>query len=87
MGSLIIWACQSLFALSHPTGGTVAGATVLKVSDDTDPEPILIATLNGEPFTSGTVVSGVNEYELVVTTIDASDNETEVAVNFEIVAE
>ena len=59
---------------------------VFSVSDNTDSEPILIATLNGEPFTSGTVVSEVGEYELEVTAIDASDNETEVAVNFEIVA-
>jgi len=61
------------------------------VSDDTDLEPTLIATLNvngePEPFASGTVVSEVGEYELVVTAIDASGNETEVAVNFEIVAE
>jgi len=60
---------------------------VFSVSDDTDPEPILIATLNGEPFTSGTLVSEVGEYELEVTAIDASGNEAEVAVNFEIVAE
>ena len=60
---------------------------VFSVSDDTDPEPTVIANLNGEPFTSGTVVSEVGEYELEVTAIDASDNETEVAVNFEIVAE
>ncbi|MBA7620414.1 hypothetical protein ES703_27763 [subsurface metagenome] len=60
---------------------------VFSVSDETDPDPILIATLNGEPFTSGTEVSEVGEYELEVTAIDASDNETEVAVNFEIVAE
>jgi len=60
---------------------------VFSVSDDTDPEPILIATLNGETFTSGTEVSEAGEYELVVIAIDASDNETEVAVNFEIVAE
>ena len=32
MGSLIVWACQSLFVLSHPTGGTVAGAVVLNVN-------------------------------------------------------
>jgi len=47
----------------------------------------LIATLNGEPFTSGTEVSEVGEYELEVTATDASGNEAEVAVNFEIVAE
>ena len=56
---------------------------VFSVSDDA----IVTATLNGEPFTSGTVVSEVDEYELVVTAIDASGNEAEVAVNFEIVAE
>ncbi len=61
MGSLIVWACQSLFALFHPTEGTVAGAIVLKVTDDTDPDPILIATLKGEPFTSGTEVSEAGE--------------------------
>lgn len=65
--------------------GTVT--PVFSVSDDIDPEPILIATLNGDLFTSGTVVSEVDEYELVVTAIDASGNEAEVAVNFDIVAE
>jgi len=58
---------------------------VFSVSDDTDPSPIVVATLNGETFTSGTVVSEVGEYELVVTAIDASDNEAEVVVNFKIV--
>jgi hypothetical protein len=53
-------------------------------SDDTDPDPIVVATLNGDEFTSGTEVSEVGEYELVVTAIDASDNEAEVVVNFEI---
>lgn len=61
---------------------------IFSASDETDPEPTLTATLNGEePFTSGTVVSETGEYELVVTAIDASDNEAEVAVNFEIVQE
>jgi len=60
---------------------------VFEVSDETDPDPILIATLNGEAFTSGTEVSEVGEYELVVTAIDASSNETEVAVNFKTIAE
>jgi len=60
---------------------------VFSASDDNDPEPILIATLNGGPFTSGTVVSAVGEHELVVTAIDASGNEADVTVNFEIVAE
>ena len=60
---------------------------LFSVSDDTDPEPTVLATLNGEPFTSGTEVSEVGEYELEVTAIDASGNEAETAVNFEIVAE
>jgi len=54
-------------------------------TDDTDPDPTVVATLNGEVFTSGTVVSEVGEYELVVTAIDASDNEAEEEINFEIV--
>ena len=79
----------------------MAGAIVLKVTDETeitlnsegasikDPDEgdSATATLNGETFPSGTVVSEVDEYELEVTAIDASGNETEVAVNFEIVAE
>jgi len=60
---------------------------VFSISDETDPEPILIATLNGEAFTSGTEVSEVGEYELEVTAIDARGNEAELALNFEIVAE
>jgi len=54
-------------------------------TDDTDTDPTVVATLNGEVFTSGTVVSEVGEYELVVTAIDASDNEAEEEINFEIV--
>lgn len=57
------------------------------VSDDTDPNPNVTVTLNGDTFTSGMVVSELGEYELVVTAIDASDNEAEVTVNFEIVQE
>jgi len=60
---------------------------VFSAADETDPDPILIATLNEEPFTSRTVVNEVGEYELEVTAIDASGNEAEVSVHFEIVAE
>jgi hypothetical protein len=60
---------------------------VISASDDTDLEPGVSATLNGEEFTSGTEVSEPGEYELVVTAIDASDNAAEVTVNFEIVEE
>ena len=60
---------------------------VFNVSDDIDSNPIVVATLNGDEFTSGAEVSEVGEYELVVTAIDASGNEAEVAVNFEIVQE
>jgi len=60
---------------------------VFSASDDIDSNPIVVATLNGDEFTSGAEVSEVGEYELVVTAIDASGNEAEVAVNFEIVQE
>jgi len=60
---------------------------VFSVSDDTDPDPTLVVTLNGEPFTSGTEISEIGEYELEMTAIDASGNETEEEVSFEIVAE
>ncbi len=60
---------------------------VFSVSDDTDPDPAITATLNGDPFTSGTEVSEVGEYELEVKATDASDNEAEVKISFEIVSE
>ena len=63
--------------------GTVT--PVFSASDDTDPSPTVTATLNGDGFTSGTEVSEVGEYELIVIAVDASDNEAELAVNFEIV--
>jgi len=58
---------------------------VFSASDDTDPNPVVVATLNGDEFASGTEVSEVGEYELVVTAVDASGNEAEVVVTFEIV--
>ncbi len=59
---------------------------VFSASDDTDPSPTVTATLlNGDEFTSGTEVSEVGTYELIVTAVDASGNEAEVTVNFEIV--
>jgi len=60
---------------------------VISVSDDTDPNPSVVsATLDGYPFVSETEVSEIGEHELKVKAIDASGNEAEVAVNFEIVA-
>jgi len=81
-----------VITLTGVTEGQVIVSTdtvtpVFSASDDTDPNPILIATLNEESFTSGTLVSEVGEYELVVTAMDASGNEAEVIVNFEIVQE
>jgi len=59
---------------------------VFELPDDTtDPAPTVTATLNGEEFISGEVVSEVGEYELVVTSIDTSDNEAEVTIEFKIV--
>ena len=43
------------------------------------------ATLNEEPFTSGTEVSELGSYELVVTAVDSSGNESEAKVEFEII--
>ena len=81
-----------MITLTGITEGQIIGSPntvtpVFSVSDDTDQEPTLTATLNGEPFTSDTAVSEVGEYELVVTAIDVSGNEAEVEVNFKIVSE
>ena len=65
--------------------GTVT--PVFSVTDDTDLDPVLEATLNGEPFTSGTEIGEVGEYELELRATDTSDNESEIKVEFEIVAE
>jgi CYTH domain-containing protein len=58
---------------------------IISVSDDTDEEPSVVATLNGNPFVSGTVIDEVGKYELGITATDASGNEAEVAITFEIV--
>ena len=60
---------------------------IVDVSDDTDPNPTVTITLNGVEFASGTEISEAGEYELVVTAIDASENEAEVIIEFEIVRE
>ena len=57
---------------------------VISVSDD-EPDPTVTVTLNGKPFISGTVVDQVGEYELETTATDASGNEAEVTIAFEIV--
>ena len=58
---------------------------IVEVSDDTDLEPTVVATLNGNSFISGTVIDEVGEYELEITATDASGNEAEVTIAFEIV--
>ena len=65
--------------------GTVT--PVFSASDETDSNPTLSATLNGEPFTSGTEISEVGEYELEIIATDYKGNETEVSVSFEIVVD
>ena len=57
---------------------------IIEVSDDTDEDPTIVATLNGNSFISGTVIDEVGEYELEITATDASDNEAEVTITFEI---
>lgn len=58
---------------------------IIEVSDDTDAEPTIVATLNGNSFISGTVIDEVGNYELEITATDASGNEAEVTITFEIV--
>ncbi len=59
---------------------------VFSASDDTDLSPTVTATLlNGDEFTSGTELSEVGAYELIVTAVDDSGNEAETTINFEIV--
>lgn len=64
---------------------TVSVTPIINVSDDTDAEPTLIATLNENSFISGTVVDEVGEYELKITAMDTSGNEAEVMIEFQIV--
>jgi len=58
---------------------------IINVSDDTDAEPTVVATLNGNSFISGTVVDEVDEYELEIIATDASGNEAEATTRFTIV--
>ena len=53
-------------------------------TDDTDPNPSVSATLNGEPFASGSEVSEAGEYELVVTAEDASGSQSQEEISFEV---
>lgn len=59
---------------------------IIEISDDIDEEPTVVATLNGNSFTSGTVIDEVGIYELEIIAKDASGNEAEVTITFEIVA-
>ena len=43
------------------------------------------ATLNGQPFASGTEIADAGDYELKITAVDTSGNEAEAGVEFEIV--
>lgn len=54
------------------------------VTDDTDPEPAVNATLNKVTFISGTEISEPGEYELEVKAVDAGGNEAEATIEFEI---
>lgn len=67
-------------------GDNITGNVTIsfEVSDDTDPEPAVNATLNDMPFVSGTEISEPGEYELEVNAVDASGNESEVTIEFEI---
>ena len=60
---------------------------VFSAADDVDPAESLTvtATLNGAPFVSGTQVSDVGSYTLVIIAVDTSGNEADAEVEFEIV--
>lgn len=75
----------SISGVANDKQYTAPVTPTFEVSDETDPEPTVTATLNDNTFVSGTEVSEVGEYELVVTAVDASGNEAESSVNFEIV--
>ncbi|MCY1003404.1 DUF6531 domain-containing protein [Myxococcus sp. MISCRS1] len=51
-------------------------------TDDTGTPPTVVATLNGQPFTSGTTVSTVGSYTLIVTATDAAGNATTRELHF-----
>ena len=67
-------------------GENVTGNVTISfdISDDTDPDPAVNATLNGESFVSGTEINAPGEYELVIKAVDANGNEAEVTIEFEI---
>jgi hypothetical protein len=67
-------------------GDNITGNVTIsfEVSDDTDPEPAVNATLNNAPFVSGTEISGPGVYELIIKAVDSSGNEAEVTIEFEI---
>ena len=75
----------TISGVANNTQYTAPVTPTFEVSDETDPEPTVTATLNDDTFVSGTEVSEVGEYELLVTAVDASGNEAESSVNFEIV--
>ena len=66
------------------TGVTI----VFSAADDVDSvsDLTVTATLNGDVFTSGTMVSVAATYKLKITAADKSGNEAEAEVEFEIVA-
>lgn len=63
---------------------TTAVTPVIEVTDNHDESVTVVTTLNGEEFTSGTTVSDIAVYTLVVTATDEALNETEVTYTFTI---
>ncbi|WP_163866947.1 RHS repeat-associated core domain-containing protein [Myxococcus eversor] len=51
-------------------------------SDNLSPSPSVVATLDGQPFASGTAVSAEGLHTLVVTATDLAGNETQEEVSF-----
>ncbi len=72
-------------------GGVTNGATytapVTPVVTVTDAHPgTVTATLNGQPFVSGTQVSAAGNYQLQVAAVDAAGNQSQAGVSFAIEA-
>lgn len=54
----------------------------IKVTDDLDPSPKIVATLNGLPFTSSTAITADGQFTLVATAEDFAGNKASKTVRF-----
>jgi|GEM_PF-3156762 len=85
-GVLVIDTTSPVVTISGVTHGqevdTAQVVPTFAVSDNLSPSPSVVATLDGQPFTSGTAVSAEGLHTLVVTATDLAGNETQKEVHF-----